>query len=308
MLTYSDYDVKRFYEKIYGSTNSFEPIGHHTIGRNLVYLINNETILKIYFKPDKAINELKSIPLIQEKNLVCPKVLDHGLMPNGEDYIVFTKLDGLILETIESELSDSELEIIYYKMGKVLATLHTIEVPQYYDSWVLDDQHQHASSLINMVVYNTNRFFERIKPEDHDEYDLIKEGYECIMTNLSLFEGEHEIVLSHHDFSRRNVLIVKNDSYDYYGLIDFEHTKPSDLDLEMVDTYLPLLEENKHLAKIFLEGYTSIRKFNYNRFEKKKHYYNIFIGIVTCSWAKEKAYEYYLTGLEKIKVSLKAIQ
>lgn len=304
MPTLFEVEIKKHYEDLYGKTSTFVAMGHHALGRNYVFLVNQDRVLKVYTKANKAINERKAIPLIEDQGLLCPKILDHGQIM-GYDYIVFSKLEGLILETIEDRLSQKELEGIYFDMGKVMASLHTIEIDPFYETWDFDNPKDHHKSLRAIIVYNLNRFFKVIDPKDHPDYAIIQEGYDLVMNNLAMFEGDHEVVVSHHDYSNRNIIVLNNQGYSYNGLIDFEHTKPSDLDLEMVDTYLPLCQRRPDLARVFIEGYRTIKSFDEKRFQSKVHVYNIYLGIVTCSWAIEKAYPYYLTGLERIKEGIK---
>ncbi len=309
MLSYTEKEIKQICEDIFKEAVKVIPIGHHTIGRNLVYKIlkaSGRCIIKFYFKENKIDNEVKMIKLLEENNIKCPKFIQRGLVDKSVEYLVISFLEGELLLDVEDKIPKDELENIYSKMGTVLSEIHNIKTYNCFNTWELNDENRdYSSNLKEAMLYQYNRFYKSILQTEHKEYALIQKSKNLFMDNLKAFEGKQTSKLVHHDFSKRNVLVKKiNGKYQYFAVIDFEHSKPSDPDLELVDTYIPILNENKILANAFMLGYESNTDFDRNRFNKKIGIYKLFIGMIICSWSQEKAPDYYKYGLNMLENTL----
>lgn len=87
--------------------------------------------------------------------------------------------------------------------------------------------------------------------------------------------------------------------------IDFEQSVPIDIDKELVQVYLPLMENNKVLAESFKSGYGEFDNISLSKLSLKKDFYNLHMGLeICCAWAKGVDYEYYLKGIKILEETM----
>lgn len=305
MKNYTTEEILELYSNVVKNIIDIKPIGHHDIGRNHVYLLKTEKknfILKLFFKKNKRINSIKTVELLEANNIKCPEILKIGIIDDTE-YILYSFMEGEILENIEENISEDNLKEIYIKMGELLGKIHMIPVVNLFGAWNKTEENKDSVlTAKDQLNYNYKRFFKVINKSEHKEYEIIEKAYNYIDNNIKNMVSDKKAVLCHGDFSKRNILVTKvNSEYRIDSIIDFEHSKPGDLDLDLVDIYLPILERDKELAIALISGYNNYCIFDINIFNKKKKMYELLIGIAIASWALKKAPDYYLKGIDMMK-------
>ncbi|MCK8059146.1 MULTISPECIES: aminoglycoside phosphotransferase family protein [unclassified Fusibacter] len=309
MLSYTDEFVVSHATDIIGKPVEITPVGHHQIGRNLVYKVTTgETvfILKYYFKPNKCANEIRTSKLLEEAGIACPKVLCSGITSDGFDYALIEFVDGETLLSVQDKLSQIELSEIYRSMGETLAKIHNIRTFDHFKTWeVTEENKEWVFNFKKAVRKDIDRFFNRYDEDSCDDYQTFKTGYDQFIKNIDLFDQVKTAVLCHHDFSARNMMVKKeNGFYRLKAVFDFEHSQPSADILDFIDTSIMIKDSVPQYLDDFSTGYLKNRSTTYENMNELERLASIYIPIVICSWSKENAPDFYEFGLNLLKQNI----
>ncbi|WP_406242547.1 aminoglycoside phosphotransferase family protein [Tissierella carlieri] len=303
MLNIDLNELKDKLKPIIGIVDSIEPIGNHNLQRHLVYKLScgsKKYVIKLYYKKNRWNREVASLKLFANTEALVPKIVDYGIFDNGLEWLVYDFIEGELLTQVHEKLSLDNLKDIYYEMGRQLGIIHCHREFDFFGSMDENDM-----SIQGFVTYR--EYFEdlmnRILPElysfEHQNLTLLKEAENRLKSMYSILDEVSKATLCHNDFSPRNILVSEiDDKYYLKAIIDFEQSIPIDIDKELVQVYLPLIENDKVLAERFKSGYEEFVRINLSKLDLKRDFYNLHMGLGICAWAKEVNYEYYLEGIK----------
>ncbi|WP_352418448.1 aminoglycoside phosphotransferase family protein [Proteiniborus sp.] len=293
-------------DKYIGCKYTVTEIGHHKLGRHLVFLIEDEKnrsfILKIYGKAFRFCNELIGLKLLSDK-IKCPKIIESGEAFTELEWMLMSKIDGVILENVWNEISSENKIRIMQEMGRILGKIHSLYEYDYYGIW-----EKCGTSILNHHIYLEYRkdsdraIMRNIRKQDIPFKELLNSSYEKLTQYYENLKSICSPRLCHHDYSARNVLVKKvNNIWRVSGIIDFEHCYPDDSDIDFTDLYHTVFLDEPWLKKSFFEGYSEYMNIQEKSIEQKMNYYLLNKGLFICSWAYYAAPEYYLQGIELLK-------
>lgn len=305
MLYFTD-EITKEIDKYIGCRYTVMEIGHHKLGRHLVFLINDEKdrnyILKIYGKAFRFCNELIGLKLLKDK-IKCPTLLKNGDAFIDLEWMLMSKIDGIILENVWNELSSENKALIMHEMGDILGKIHNFYEYDYYGIW-----EECGTSIVNHSTFLEYRkdsdglIIENIINQDLPFKGLLKRSYEKLVQYYQDIHSIHSPRLCHHDYSARNILVRKEETqWRISGVIDFEHCYPDDPEIDFTDLFHTVFLDEPWLKEYFFKGYTKHMKIQEKSLEHKMNYYLLNKGLFICSWAYYAAPEYYSQGIELLK-------
>ena len=303
MLTIDVNELKDRLKSIIGAVDSIEPIGNHNLQRHLVYKLSSGSkkyVIKLYYKKNRWNREVASLKLFANTEVLVPKIVDYGIFDNGLEWLVYDFIEGELLTQVHEKLSLDNLKDIYYEMGRQLGIIHCHREFDFFGSMDENDM-----SIQGFVTYREyfedlmNRILSELYSFEHQNLTLLKEAENRLKSMYSILDEVSKATLCHNDFSPRNILVSEiDDKYYLKAIIDFEQSIPIDIDKELVQVYLPLIENDKVLAERFKSGYEEFGRINLSKLDLKRDFYNLHMGLGICAWAKEVNYEYYLEGMK----------
>ncbi|SDZ05966.1 Phosphotransferase enzyme family protein [Proteiniborus ethanoligenes] len=305
MFIYSD-DITEIIAKYIDCKYTVTEVGHHNLGRHLVYLIKDEKensyILKIYGKAFRFCNELTGLKLLRDK-IKCPKLLISGKVFSEIEWLLMSNIEGIILGNVWKELSNENKVYIMQQMGEILGRIHSAYKYDYYGAW-----QEYGTFILNhkdFMEYRKNSdkiIIENIIRQDIPHKELIMHSYEKLIKYYDDIKPRDVPRLCHHDFSARNMLINREkEGWKISGIIDFEHCYPDDPDIDFTDLYHTVFLEEPWLKEPFMKRYKEYLKIKEDVLEYKMKYYLLNKGLFICSWAYYTAPEYYLQGIKLLE-------
>lgn len=303
MLNIDLNELKDKLKPIIGIVDSIEPIGNHNLQRHLVYKLScgsKKYVIKLYYKKNRWNREVASLKLFANTEVLVPKIVDYGIFDNVLEWLVYDFIEGELLTQVHEKLSLDNLKDIYYEMGRQLGIIHCHKEFDFFGS-----MDENGRSIQDFVTYREyfedlmNRILSELYSFEHQNLTLLKEAENRLKSMYSILDEVSKATLCHNDFSPRNILVSEiDDKYYLKAIIDFEQSIPIDIDKELVQVYLPLIENDKVLAERFKSGYEEFGRINLSKLDLKRDFYNLHMGLGICAWAKEVNYEYYLEGMK----------
>lgn len=303
MLNIDLNELKDKLKPIIGIVDSIEPIGNHNLQRHLVYKLScgsKKYVIKLYYKKNRWNREVASLKLFANTEGLVPKIVDYGIFDNGLEWLVYDFIEGELLTQVHEKLSLDNLKDIYYEMGRQLGIIHCHKEFDFFGS-----MDENGRSIQGFVTYRKyfedlmNRILSELYSFERQNLTLLKEAENRLKSMYSILDEVSKATLCHNDFSPRNILVSEiDDKYYLKAIIDFEQSIPIDIDKELVQVYLPLIENDKVLAERFKSGYEEFGRINLSKLDLKRDFYNLHMGLGICAWAKEVNYEYYLEGIK----------
>ena len=304
-MSYINEKLKDIINEAIGGNCSIKAIGHHQLGRHFVYEIttedNSEYILKIYGKEFRFCNEVIGLELLNEK-IICPNIINKSSTYTKTEWLLMNKLDGVVLENIWNDITIGNKITIIEKIGELMGKMHSCYEYDYYGIW----------RTCGTAILNHNDYVEYRKDKDRaiinniikqqlPHMELMLEAYHELTKYYQAISTNGSPRLCHHDFSPRNILVVKDDeNWRVNGIIDFEHCYPDDPDIDFTDLYQTILLDEPYLAKHLINGYYKYMNV-YEDLEYKMKYYLLNKGLCICSWAYEYTKDYYNQGVNLLK-------
>ncbi|EOD01352.1 aminoglycoside phosphotransferase family protein [Caldisalinibacter kiritimatiensis] len=285
------------------------PIGHHELGRHLVYCIidskNNEYILKIYGKAGRWCNEITAIKKLDDV-VVLPQIVNYGKLQDGTEWILSRKIPGFVLNEVWSKLRLEERERIVKEMGEYLGRIHKKSTYSYYGPWIECASNDYRfQDYIKFRKYNDEKIFKQILTQNLPHEKLLRVAYRVLISYYEKINDKTLPRICHRDFLGRNIIVNKfNDKWSVQGIIDFEHCQPDDPYIDLSSMYQSVFIDYPTLESSFLNGYTKYMYLSKN-FGDKLKYYLINTGLHICSWTYQCAPSYYKRGIRLLKLILK---
>ncbi len=300
-----DNNLKRIIELNLDGKFESTPIGHHNLGRHYVYLLKdknkNEYILKIYGRENRWCREIISLDIVHG-SIPCPKIIAKGRLKNGTEWLLMSKIEGIILEKVWDSLCHNNKREILEHLGEMLSDIHNNYNYEYFGTW--KEFRVNSKVHTNFLDYRKEKdkeIYKNIMIQDLPDKDLLLKAYNKMKKYYDLMSSSKNICICHHDFSARNTMVIKkNERWQISGIIDFEHCYPNDAAIDFTDLYQTLFLEQPQYEYSFLKGYTKNRVLP-KTFDKKIRYYLYNKGLFICSWAYSFTYEYYREGIKLLK-------
>ncbi|MGF7058728.1 aminoglycoside phosphotransferase family protein [Brassicibacter mesophilus] len=284
---------------------SIKDIGHHQLGRHYVYEITGEDkseyILKIYGKAFRFCNEIIGLELLNEK-IICPNIINKSKSESEVEWLLMNKLDGVVLEDVWNDITTDNKIAIIEKLGELMGKMHSCYKYDYYGIW----------ETCGTAILNHKNFIEYRKDKDRviinniisqqlPHMELLADAYYNLTKYYQTLFTDSSPRLCHHDFSPRNILVVKDDEYwRVNGIIDFEHCYPDDPDIDFTDLYQTIFLDEPYLAKYLINGYSKYMSISED-LAYKMQYYLLNKGLFICSWAYEYTIDYYNQGVNLLR-------
>ena len=278
------------------------PIGHHDLGRHYVYYVNdkykNEYILKIYGKQNRWIKEVTALETYKEI-IPCPKIINKGILSDGTEWVILSKVPGVILEKVWDTINIQNKKQIMGQLGSILGKIHGSskfdQYGTYKNKYSIDD-----FSLLEYRKEKDEDMMKNINNQNLPDKDLLERAYNEMVKYYDVLNVNIETRLCHHDFSPRNIMVVKEGAnWILSSVLDFEHSYPDDPDIDFTDLYQTIFINEPNLEFYFLQGYSEHMKISKVLSEKMRYYlYNK--GLFICSWSYNRSKEYYNEGINLI--------
>lgn len=312
MLTIDLNVLKDKLKPIIGIVDSIEPIGNHNLQRHLVYKLfcdNKKYVIKLYYKKNRWNREVASLRLFENTEALVPKIVDYGVFDNGLEWMIYDFIEGELLSQVDEKLPLDNLKDIYYEIGGQLGIIHFHKEFVFFGS--MDGNGRSIQGFFTYRGYfedSMNRILPDLYSFEHQNLTLLKEAENQLKSMYSLLDEVNKATLCHNDFGPRNILVGEIDGRYYLkAIIDFEQSLPTDIDKELVQVYLPLAEKDKVLAESFKSAYEEFGSISLRKLSLKKDFYNLYMGLGICSWAKRKDYEYYLKGMKILEETMNGL-
>ncbi len=285
------------------------PVGHHNLGRHFVFSINDsygkEFILKIYGKEDRWYKEVTALNLLKNK-IPCPQIINKGKLENGVEWVLMSKIRGVILEKVWHEITTVNKKLILEQLGEILSNIHNNSCYNYFGCWkeICNTLSIHTDFLEYRKEKDFKIMNDIFKQELPDKEFLI-EVFHQMKEFYDRVDADNNTCICHHDFSARNTLVInENGLWKVSGIIDFEHCYPNDPYIDFTDLYQTVFIKSPIYEQAFLDGYCKGRVLEKN-FHEKVRYYLYNKGLFICSWAYTCANDYYLEGIKLLKWLMK---
>lgn len=193
---------------------------------------------EIMSRPNVKSHLLESEKFAKEARQVCNSI--HGLEINGQllhhissDYIVYPWFEG---ESVFEFTNDRA-----YKMGRVLASIHTVR-----PAIVKSDEHH----INDWTLFKDHKYYQLIESDLHDLDELERRAYNA----KALITDQ---VFSHRDLDPKNVMWLNEEPYP----IDWEAAGYVGPMMELIELAYYWSKDKATFLSV-LEGYKSVRKIN----------------------------------------------
>ena len=248
-------------------------------------------VVKVFLKPDKYMREIHAIPLTHDVNVL--RIIDHGILENGHEWIIYNYIDGWILEHIYDDLDLDQLRSLFYQMGHKVAEIHQVMTFDYFGDWRVEKQ-SHLNHYRSHMIEDTERMIRNIYVSglpDKALFDVcvknIREEYDNIRP---LSVGR----LCHRDLDGRNIIVGFEHALDLKvkGIIDFEKTIIGNEYMDIIGFYKKYFIHEPKLIHYFFKGYEEVLKIDMS-FNQELRFNLYRVGIDICSWSYDFSKPYY---------------
>ncbi len=245
-------------------------------------------VLKIPFSKEKLLREEKALGLLAANPLV-PRLLN---MWYGDDSntgaLLLSYIDGVPMVLPANE------ETIY-EMGKALAEIHTVKLDRFeLDDWETD----WAMSVKNKIASWVLEIQDFISP-------LLLESIDIFLNEkIKLLNQADGPCLVHFDYRPGNVLVRHG---KIVGVIDFETSRGGSAEIDFTKVSNLIWKESPEHKRMFLEGYTSVRKLpNLQEVLPIYSFYHAIGGMAWCVRRGQLEDAFFYENLSALQAILKA--
>lgn len=272
-------------------------IGHEFLGRNYVYSVGHNIILKVYTDERNWEREVKSLWLLGEGKKYTPTLIDFGFGIGNEKWILMNRIPGKPLASVVESIDIEEIRSLFFSIGQFHGKFHKNNLTnRYYDWATCSKYYKHFENYQEFEISKNRRRAERLLSEEYKENNLFKKAYENMLNLEQHLGGYITLSICHNDFSPRNILVKKRgEQWGITGLIDFELSHPSCTDSDMTQMIFKHYKDG--LAKEYIAGYKSEKRKKV-KLKKRLEYYLYALSLEICSWSKGRDDTYYQQAVE----------
>lgn len=277
------------------------PIGHHHLHRNLVFLLEGEKeyVLKVYGKEIKYQCEKRALEMFSHYNEM-PSLIDTGIH-KGIPWIIMDKIEGHLLEGMwETLTKDNKLKLME-GIGLILGRIHNEQTYDYFGIWKDLNPNEPICDYIVFRKLNDKRIMNRIVEQNLPHVKLFEKAFDELQRFYQILNPNIKSTICHRDFSYRNMIVEQKGNHMILkGVIDFEHCQIDDPSIDFNTLYQYDMINNSRMEEAFFKGYEQHMK-KPQDFELRKKYYMLNLGLHTCSWSYQLAPDFYKKGIEMLE-------
>lgn len=307
MLTYTPEEIRAYTANILGSGDfEIRAVGNHELGRHLVFQVTPSNgaplVLKLYCKKNRRSREIASLNLLTNTGVKCAVVEDFGTLSDGTEWLLSTFFQGMTLDRVWDQMSQTEEEKMFESLGEELGKIHGAATFPFFGQW--DEE---GNSLFGFRRYFTEfvrsseYVIRHLRCQPLPDQVLLNRAVDLIRKNYSLVDDVQVASLTHHDYDGRNVLVDRiNGHWEIQGILDFEQSYPGNREIDLAGLYARYLMGNAHHEEAFFRGYQKHLVVE-DAFYQRLPYYLLCKGVVICSWTYRQAPDYYEEGIRLIE-------
>lgn len=286
--------------KLFSEAGNIIAIGNHQLKRHYVYKFDvNEKkyVIKFFFKTGKYPREATALTMLDGEGYKTPKLHTHGVIDDIE-WIAYEYHEGYLLSDIKDNITQTDLQKIYFELGKQVAKIHKNNKYDCFGRFKIDGSFNIKFNTIKEYMeYKFDRMIVNLHKFEHLDQALIDLAEKELLELVRDIDNNAFGYLCHNDVGDRNVIVNGN---ELALLIDFEQSS-------VHDRYRELSLINHTLGdsfEFFVNGYKEEYNFDTKVFQKRKRLYLLFHGLAICSWALNIDRNHYIEGIELIKSQL----
>ncbi|KRQ86180.1 Phosphotransferase enzyme family protein [Caloramator mitchellensis] len=237
------------------------PIGHHELNRHCVYIVYfeklNPIVFKIFCVKNRINREIASLNLLKYTNVKSPKFFIHGILNDGNEWMIYDYIDGVSLDSILERLSQNELNTLFIQVGEELGKIHAVKKFDFYGNWdASGNSINNIKSYYEYFIRSVEMQICELILQEFDDKRFLLDVADKIRKNYSLIKAINESRLCHNDFDGRNILVLcQKDQCNVNGIVDFEQSFPGNKEMDIARLYFRYFLENLELEKSFFKGY-----------------------------------------------------
>lgn len=282
-----------FREKLYQNKVDILPCGNHDLNRNLVFKVYtsfDQWIIKFYYKPLKRTREINALSYFEQSHL---KIVDHGILKNGVEWLIYNFIEGQLLEQCYETLSDANLETLFFDIGREMARLHNVKQFDYFGDWVSHKQSA-LENYKNFIMNDTERLILNNLQYNQDEQVILNSAITLLRHEYQNIRDLKAGRLCHRDFDGRNIIVnYSNGAYKLDTILDFEKCVVFNEHFDIIGLYRKYFLNAPQLIKPFKAGYEDILKID-SSFNIELKFNLLRLGIDLSSWAKYVSNDFYV--------------
>ena len=217
-------------------------------GTNIVFLHNDSNVIKIFppFHQDQFNSEQLVLKHLEGKLSVKTPRLQHIGDIAGWPYIMMTKLDGTLLETLWESLAYSNKKIIIHELGALIKEVHAIptdgleEIDCHWETFI----HQQITNCVNQ--HRSRRLVETLVQQIPGYLASIEKSLRSI----------HKPVLLTGEYTPMNFMVKKmDDTWHIDSLFDFGDAMLGLSEYDLLGPGAFLIQGDQSLLREFLIAY-----------------------------------------------------
>ncbi|RYZ54594.1 MAG: hypothetical protein EOP07_15730, partial [Proteobacteria bacterium] len=239
----ADIQPDHFFKQILPNSSSWLPIAkdiceRHGIpvkdlsafadGVNLVALVNNEFVVKIFppfHRHQWEIDHRTLIHLDGQLTIPIPQHLGSGELKNSWTYLLMTKVEGRSLESVWPTLTHQNKSQILFRIGQIMADTHAVAVGE------LQSLKPDWDEFIHNQVRDAKGRHEKKGMPEH----LLDQLEDWIRINLHLLDHKQSRVILTGEYTPFNLLACKKGGeYQLSSMIDFGDTMIGVADYDLI--------------------------------------------------------------------------
>lgn len=284
---YKREEMKSLINDILSAKCEVLPIGNHELKRHQVYMVNTDTdkyVFKYYYRENACNNEIYSLKLLENTEIPAPKLIDHGMIGESNEWILLSFIKGVPYSKHFRSIDEQSKQSIFFKLGEMLSSIHLIPIEEV--TYAGEQNYRVAlEKSINGYVSDIKKLKKEV-PIVHRALKFLKES-------ISMFDTSTDSCFCHRDYDGRNVLILRDDDgWHVNGILDYEKSMYWDRSYDFTFMFINHFYEHPEYIKFFIEGYRKKLELPDNIDDHLK-FYMVYDCLKALTWCKDISPEYF---------------